>query len=102
MDLCVAVYRLAQSFPREETFGLAQQLRRAAVSVPSNIAEGYGRLSREQYRHFLGIAQGSNLELQTQLEIASRLGFACQQEIEAAAGLSAEVGKILTVMLRKL
>lgn len=102
MELCVAIYPLTQSFPREEIFGLAQQLRRAAVSIPSNIAEGYGRLSRLQYRHFLGIAQGSNLELQTQLEIASRLGFADESKIRDAASLSVEVGKMLTVMLRKL
>lgn len=61
----VAVYRFTQRFPREEAYGITSQLRRASVSVPSNIAEGYGRLSRDQYRHFPGIASGSNLELQT-------------------------------------
>jgi len=81
---------------------LSSQIRRASVSVPSNIAEGYGRLSREQYRHFLGIAQGSNLEVQSQLEIARRLSFGHANEIDKAEALSFEVGKMLTVMLKKL
>jgi four helix bundle protein len=72
------------------------------VSVPSNIAEGYGRLSREQYKHFLGIAQGSNLEVQTQLAIAERLGYGDQPAIETAGKLSLEVGKMFKAMLRHL
>lgn len=72
------------------------------MSVPSNIAEGYGRLSREQYRQFLGIAQGSNLEIQTQLEIARRLGLGEQKRIDLAESLSFEVGKMLTAILKKL
>jgi four helix bundle protein len=102
IQVCVAIYRLTKSFPREEIYGLSNQLRRASVSVPSNIAEGYGRLTREQYRHFLGIAKGSNLELQTQLVIARELGFSDPQEIDRAESLSFEVGKMLTTMLKGL
>ena len=73
IQMSVAIYRLTQGFPREELYGLSSQIRRAAVSVPSNIAEGHGRLGTGEYRQFLGIARGSNFELQTQLEIARAL-----------------------------
>jgi four helix bundle protein len=102
LECCMAIYRLTQTFPREELYGLANQMRRSAVSVPSNIAEGYGRLSRDQYRHFLGIAQGSNFELQTQLLIARGLQFGEPSRLETIERLSNEVGKMLTVMIRKL
>jgi len=65
MQLTVAVYRLTQEFPRDEMYGLSSQIRRSAVSVPSNIAEGHGRLNTAEYRQFLGIARGSNFEMQT-------------------------------------
>ncbi len=100
--MCAAIYEVTRCFPREEMYGLTNQLRRASVSIPSNIAEGYGRLSREQYRHFLGIAQGSNLEIQTQLEIARRLRFADASVIEKVEALSFETGKMLTALLKKL
>ena len=100
IELCVAIYTATDAFPRTEIYGLTNQLRRAGVSIPSNIAEGYGRLSRDQYRHFLGIAQGSNLELQTQLTIAARLGFGGSVETEDAMSLSREVGRMLTGMLK--
>jgi four helix bundle protein len=72
------------------------------VSIPSNIAEGYGRGSRDQYRYFLGIAQGSYLELQTQLLIASNLGFADSAEVTEVASQASEVGRMLAAILRKL
>jgi four helix bundle protein len=65
IQLSVAIYRLTQGFPREEIYGITSQMRRSAVSVPSNLAEGHGRLSSGEYRQFLGIARGSNFELQT-------------------------------------
>ena len=102
MECCVALYKLTQQFPREEKFGLSDQLRRAGVSVPSNIAEGYGRLSREQYRHFLGVAQGSNCELQTQLALAGELGFATREALVPIESLSIEVSKMLTAIIKKL
>jgi four helix bundle protein len=70
MDLTTAIYRITQTFPREERFGISSQLRRSALSIPSNIAEGQGRLNTREFRQFLGIARGSNCELPIQLEIA--------------------------------
>jgi four helix bundle protein len=102
VDLCVAVSALTLTFPREEIYGLSSQMRRASVSIPSNIAEGYGRTSRDQYSFFLGIAQGSYLELQTQLVIAGRLALAATSQIERVQNIASEVGKMLSAILRKL
>jgi four helix bundle protein len=102
VDLCVEVYGLTRKFPREEIYGITQQIRRASVSIPSNIAEGYGRGSREQYRQFLSIAQGSCSELQTQLLIADRLQLAPPSDLEQVEILASEVGKMLTAILARL
>lgn len=75
---------------------MTSQIRRAAVSVPSNIAEGHGRLNTGEYRQFLGVARGSNFELQTQLEIARALGFGDSELLDEAEGLSFEVGKMIS------
>jgi len=95
IQLSVAVYRLTHDFPREEIYGMTSQMRRSAVSVPSNIAEGHGRLSSGEYRQFLGIARGSNFELQTQIEIARALGFGSSKLLDEAESLSHEVGKMV-------
>jgi four helix bundle protein len=95
IQLSVMVHRLSKSFPREDLYGLTSQMRGAAVSIPSNIAEGSGRLGTPEYRQFLGIARGSNFELQTQLTIAKELGFGDSSEIALAEGLSSEVGKMI-------
>lgn len=95
MQMTVAIYRLTQDFPREEQFGLTSQIRRSAVSIPSNIAEGQGRSSVGEFRHFLGIARGSNCEVQTQLEIARALKFGNPGLIDEAESLSNEVRKML-------
>jgi four helix bundle protein len=102
IENCVCVDKLMQRFPREDIYGLTNRLRRAGVSVPSNIAEGCGRLSREQYRHLLGIAQASNFELQTQLSIARELGFGDSAQIACAESISCEIGRMLTTMLKNL
>lgn len=102
MQLTLAVYQLTQGFPREEQFGLASQLRRAAVSIPSNIAEGQGRLSMGEFRQFLAVARGSTCELQTQLEIARALKLGNPASIEEAEALSQEVRKMLFGMLNSL
>jgi four helix bundle protein len=75
VEMALAIYRLTTGFPKEELFGLTSQIRRAGVSVASNIAEGYGRGSKGEYRQFLAMARGSNLELQTQLYLATELGY---------------------------
>jgi four helix bundle protein len=102
IQMTVAVYRLTFEFPREEMYGLTAQLRRAGVSIASNIAEGYGRASTGEYRHFLGIARGSNLELQTQLTVATEIGFGKPEEIHKVDELSVEVGKMLVSLMKKL
>lgn len=95
----VAVYRLTESFPKQEMYGLSSQLQRAAVSVASNIAEGRGRLNRGEFRQFLGMAQGSNYEVQTQLVIANELGIGITDRIRQAQQLNAEVGRMLTAFI---
>jgi four helix bundle protein len=95
MELTVAVYHLTQEFPREETYGLTSQVRRSVVSIPSNIGEGQGRLNIPEFRQFLGIARGSNFEVQTQLEIACALNFGNAGLLDQAEKLSHEVGKML-------
>jgi four helix bundle protein len=100
VQLSVDLYRLSSHFPKEETYGLTSQLRRAGVSVASNIAEGWGRQSDGEYKHFLGMARGSNLELQTQLVIAGKLGYADDAEIRSVEALSQEVGRMLVGLMR--
>ncbi|MFZ1086951.1 MAG: four helix bundle protein [Terracidiphilus sp.] len=102
MELTVAVYRMTQSFPREEMFGLASQLRRCAISIPSNIAEGQGRSSEREFLHFLSIARGSNCEVQTQLEIARRLGLSDTQLLNDAESLSHEIGRMIYAFMQAL
>jgi four helix bundle protein len=102
IQLTVKIYRLTQNFPREEIYGLTSQIRRSAVSVPSNIAEGQGRLSTGEFRQFLGMARGSNSELLTQLEIARALGIGDSKLIDEAESLSHEVGKMLFATLESL
>lgn len=82
-------------------YGLTSQLQRSAVSVPSNIAEGQGRLGSGEFRQFLGLARGSNRELQTQLEIARRLGYGDPAKLDEAEGLSHEVGRMIHAILDK-
>jgi len=102
MQLASGIYRLTQGFPREERYGLVSQLRRAAVSIPSNIAEGHGRSGLGEYRHFLWIARGSNFELQTQLEIARDLKMGDPKLTNEAEALSQEIGKMIYALLDKL
>jgi four helix bundle protein len=102
IQLSVLIYRLSQAFPREELYGLTNQMRRAAVSIPSNIAEGAGRLNTPEYKQFLGIAQGSNCELQTHVLIAKELGFGDEGPITLADSLSSEIGKMISAILATL
>jgi four helix bundle protein len=91
IQMSVAIYKLTSGYPREELYGLTSQLRRAGVSVASNIAEGYGRGSTGEYRQFLGMARGSNMEVQTQLEISKELGLGSTEALKRAEGLSNKV-----------
>ena len=102
MELSVCIYKLTQGFPREEMYGLSSQLRRCGVSVPSNIAEGWGRQTRKDFRAFLAIARGSNMEVETQLLIAEELGYGDPTLLRSAQGKCDEVGRMLTSMLRNL
>jgi len=102
MELTTAVYRLTQLFPREETFGLTAQLRRCAISIPSNVAEGHGRMNSREFRRFLLIARGSNCELQTQLEVARALELGAPTFLSEVQSLSNEVEKMMTALLIKL
>ena len=102
IELTVALYKLTHSFPREEMFGLTTQLRRASVSIASNIAEGYGRGSKGEYRNFLGIARGSTLEVQTQLVIARQLGLGNPADITKSEALADQTGRMLWAMMQKL
>jgi four helix bundle protein len=102
MDLVVSCYRLAERLPRSEAFGLCLQLRRSAVSVPSNIAEGHGRKRTGAYLHHLPIAHGSLMELETQLELGKRLGYLAPQEVEDPLREAAEIGRMWHGLMREL
>jgi four helix bundle protein len=95
IEMVDAVYGLTRGFPQIERFALSDQMRRAAVSVPSNIAEGYGRNSRGEFRQFLGVARGSNSELETQIIIAKRQRFGAIDALSQAENLNREVGRLL-------
>lgn len=100
MEFAEHVYRVQQSFPAEERYGLCDQLRRAAVSIPSNIAEGRGRDTAKDFSHFLTLARGSLNEIATQLELAVRLGY-----LDSGSGLydeSQEIRKMLNAMIERL
>jgi four helix bundle protein len=102
MQLVTEIYRVSQNFPKDELFGLTSQIRRAAVSVPSNIAEGHGKLSRKEYQHFLGDARGSLAEVETQMMIAQNLSYLNAEVVSRILDLSAEVGRILNGLLASL
>ncbi len=99
MELVTEIYQITQNFPKEEIFGLMSQLRRAVVSVPSNIAEGQGRLSKGEFRVFLGNARGSLSELETQLLIAQNLNYIDQNKTTRLLDLAAEIGRILNGLI---
>jgi four helix bundle protein len=102
IQLTLAVYKLTSKFPTSEQFGLTNQLRRASVSVASNIAEGYGKLTKGEYLLFLGHARGSIYEVKTQLVIAEGLGFGVEETRHLADGLCDEVGRMLVAIMKKL
>lgn len=102
MELVVEIYSLVSSFPREEIYGLTSQIKRSAVSIPSNIAEGHKRGSKKDYKRFLHIAFGSGAELETQIEIAKQLQFITIKSAKKTDQLLDEIMKMLHVLIKKL
>ena len=102
MDLVEEVYQLIKFLPKEENYGIALQMRRAAISIPSNIAEGQSRHTTKEFINFLSIANGSKSELRTQIQICIRLKFVTEKEAEKAMSLCEEVSKMLSALVTKL
>ncbi|QNI31914.1 four helix bundle protein [Alloacidobacterium dinghuense] len=102
MKLAQEIYGITQNFPKTEMFGLTSQLRRSAVSVPSNIAEGHGRLSDKAFAVFLGHARGSLFEMETQIELAFKLGFIRNEELDLLLQECTEIARMLNGLLTTL
>ena len=102
MDLVEETYRLIRRLPKEETYALADQMRRAAISIPSNIAEGQARNSTKEFVNFLSIARGSAAELHTQLQICVRLQYLSEEKIQKALLMEDEIGRMLKTLIQKL
>jgi len=102
MALVTESYRLTRRLPQQERYGLTSQIRRAAVSIPANIAEGHGRLHRGEYLRSLSVAMGSVTELETELLLAQQLGYISASDARLAAGAADEVGRMLAAIVRSL
>lgn len=102
MQLVVAVYKLVNLFPKDELYGLTSQIKKSAISIPSNIAEGSKRGSKKDFRHFLIIAFGSGAELETQIELAKRLHFTNMHDYKEIDALLEECMKILNKMIHSI
>ena len=102
MDLAAEIHRLSKAFPREELYGLTSQIRRAAVSVPSNIAEGHARQSTAEFRNFLSISLGSLAEVDTQQLLAQRFEYLTPDQAKETEGLITQIGKMLHSLRNKL
>lgn len=102
IDLVVDAYRATAAFPKSETYGLVSQIRRAASSIPANIAEGYGRGSRKEYVQFLSIAQGSLKEVETHFIVAERLSYLTPAQTKRLLTQTDEIGRMLGSLIRKL
>ncbi len=102
IELTADVYKLTSKFPEPERFGLTNQMRRASVSIASNIAEGYGRSTKGEYVLFLGHASGSCSELETQIVIAKKLGFGAPPNLESTESLCNDVGRLLGALMKSI
>lgn len=102
IELVKQIYELTKQFPKEEIYSLTSQIKRSATSIPSNIAEGYGRQHTLEYIHFLEISRGSLFELQTQLEIAIEVNFISREYAENIYLLTNEIEKMLNSLIKKL
>ena len=102
MQVVKSIYSLTRKLPKEEQFGLSDQMRRASVSIPSNIAEGFGRHAPKDYSRFLSIARGSKYELETQIRICIMLEYVSENEVSEILTLLDEIGKMLNALINKL
>ncbi len=102
MDLVEETYRVLKGLPKEENYALSDQIRRAVVSIPSNIAEGQARDSKKEFVRFLYIAQGSRAELETQLQICVRLKYLSEDQLKNCLQLNEEVGKMIRTLIKRL
>jgi four helix bundle protein len=102
MELVIEIYKCSRCFPKEEAFGLTSQIRRCAVSIPSNLAEGYGRHSNNEFLRFTQIAAGSLYELQTQLEISVSLEYLSKDSFDNVNELTREIERMLNSLTRRL
>lgn len=101
MDLSVMVYQLTDKLPKQEMYSLGDQMRRDAISIPSNIAEGQSRISDKEFRRFLMIARGSGAELETQLILCVRLSYLQKEDVQAAYSLLQEIQRMLSILAEK-
>ena len=102
IGLVEEIYRITKSFPQEETYGLSSQLRRAAISIPSNIAEGFARASEKEYKQFLYVSLGSCAEVSTQITIADRLGYLKQEKADVLSDEVKQISKMTMGLIKKL
>ena len=102
MSFVTEIYNISKAFPKDESYGLTSQIRRCAISIPSNIAEGYGRNSTNEYLHFLRIATGSLYELQTQMEISMNLNYLNKEKFDKLYELSREIERMISSLIRKI
>ena len=102
MELAEEVYRLVKKLPKEETYALSDQMRRSAVSIPSNIAEGQDRNTNKDFAFFLYVARGSRAELETQMLICQKVGYLVESDVTVAMDLLKEIGKMLTSLISSL
>ena len=102
MDVAVMIYALCQKLPKSELYTLQSQMKRAAVSIPSNIAEGQSRLSDKEFARFLSIAKGSRSELETHLQLCVRLGYLTEEDILEVSMIMTEISKMLATLIGKL
>ena len=102
MELTVQIYRIVKLLPKEELYALSDQMRRAAVSIPSNIAEGQSRNNPKEFVHFLNIAKGSNAELFTQLLICERVGYISSENLHTAKELSDDLARMITAFIKSI
>ena len=102
MEFIIIIYRISREFPKEESYGLTNQIRRAAVSIASNIAEGHSRDSKAEFRHFLSYSKGSLAEVETQLLIAQGLDYVTAEDLIPAYELREEISKMIYTLSKKL